>query len=446
MDNHTGTENNDEIFARRLRLITRAVIGACVFVILFYFAVKRYKGVKLAIDQVVTVFRPFVFGFAIAFLMSPVMTFFDDKLKALILPHVKNKEGVGKKIRLFSSIVAILLMIALISLFLKSVIPQMIQTITYIYNHIEEQLLNVLDWADEITKGRFTHQIDQARDPKKVENFIVLFRDFISQYMNWKGQSEMYRQITDSVIGIGRYIAAFLIGLFVAVYFLIDKEKYKSISKKMLFGIFPSRVANPIMDVMIKAKEIFYGFFVGKIIDSVIIGFICYACMIIFKWPYPVLVSVIIGVTNIIPVFGPYIGAVPTVLIIFFTNPMQGIYFLIYILVLQQLDGNVIGPKILGDSTGVDAFWVLFAIVVGGGFFGFMGMLLGVPIVALLYYILSKVFVYLARKRGLPIKTAVYENVREYDEAKGELVYHDVEDEKKGFAVFDFLSKHKSKK
>ena len=125
---------------------------------------------------------------------------------------------------------------------------------------------------------------------------------------------------------------------------------------------------------------------------------------------------------------------------------MQGIYFLIYILVLQQLDGNVIGPKILGDSTGVDAFWVLFAIVVGGGFFGFMGMLLGVPIVALLYYILSKVFVYLARKRGLPIKTAVYENVREYDEAKGELVYHDVEDEKKGFAVFDFLSKHKSKK
>jgi predicted PurR-regulated permease PerM len=264
--------------------------------------------------------------------------------------------------------------------------------------------------------------------------------------MNWNGQSEMYRQITDSVIGIGRYIAAFLIGLFVAVYFLMDKEKYKSISKKMLFGIFPSRVANPIMDVMIKAKEIFYGFFVGKIIDSVIIGFICYACMIIFKWPYPVLVSVIIGVTNIIPVFGPYIGAVPTVLIIFFTNPMQGIYFLIYILVLQQLDGNVIGPKILGDSTGVDAFWVLFAIVVGGGFFGFMGMLLGVPVVALLYYILSKVFVYLARKRGLPIKTAVYENVREYDEAKGELVYHNVEDEKKGFAVFDFLSKHKSKK
>ena len=440
-------EKNELAFElkKQAKIAMGIIVISAILIILFYFGVKRYSGLKKNLAEIHMVFRPIIFGFAIAFLLSPVMTFFDDRLKDLILPHVKNKEGAKKKIRLVSSILAVMILIAALAVILRSVIPQMVDTVTYIYNNMEKQYFSVLDWADEVTSGRFAREINQAREPKKVQSFIVLVQDFFTEYMKWDGKQDMVKQITSSVIGVGRYVASFLIGLVVAVYFMMDKEKYKSICKKMVFGLFPVKMANPIMDVMRKAKEIFYGFFVGKIIDSIIIGIICYISMLILGWPYPVLVSVIVGVTNIIPVFGPYIGAVPTVMIIFFTNPMQGIYFLIYIIVLQQIDGNIIGPKILGDSTGVDAFWVLFAIVVGGGLFGFMGMLLGVPVVALLYYILSKVFVYLARKRGLPIKTAVYENAKSINEETGELEFVQ-EEAKKNLNVFAFMKKSKSKR
>ena len=154
-------------------------------------------------------------------------------------------------------------------------------------------------------------------------------------------------------------IFAFFVGLVAAIYILTDKEIFKGQAKKMVYGVFKPQHANIIMEVARKARDVFYGFIVGKIIDSAIIGLICYISMLILGMPYPVLVAVIVGVTNVIPIFGPYIGAVQTVTIIFFTNPTKGIIFLLYIIILQQVDGNIIGPKILGDSTGLSAFFVL---------------------------------------------------------------------------------------
>ena len=159
--------------------------------------------------------------------------------------------------------------------------------------------------------------------------------------------------------------------------------------------------------------------------------------MQILRMPYPLLVSVIIGVTNIIPVFGPYIGAVPTVIIIFLTEPMQGIYFLIFVIILQQIDGNIIGPKILGDSTGLSSFWVVVAIVVGGGLFGFAGMLLGVPTMALIYYLVGRFAKYLLRKRNLPEDTEDYINLQCIDVEKGELIEHPEGYENKQYVVFN---------
>jgi predicted PurR-regulated permease PerM len=178
------------------------------------------------------------------------------------------------------------------------------------------------------------------------------------------------------------------------------------------------------MEIYRKAADIFYGFLIGKLIDSAIIGLICYVVMMILRMPYPLLVSVIIGVTNIIPVFGPYIGAVPTVIIIFLTEPMQGIYFLIFVIILQQVDGNIIGPKILGDSTGLSSFWVVVAIVVGGGLFGFPGMLLGVPTMALLYYLIGRFSKYLLRKRNLPVETEDYVNLERVDLQNNTMIEH----------------------
>lgn len=429
---------------KNIYVVAKTAVIAAILIIIFYFCVKRYSGLKSGLDAVNGVFRPFIIGFATAFILTPIMSFFERHLRNLILPRVKNKEGAKKRIRVFSSIISTVILIALITVFLWAVVPQIVQTLTYIFNHLEEQLVNVLDWADNITGKRFTSALTDAKQIKNIEEFLTKAKNFVMNYLNWGETSNMVKQITSGVIDAGKIFAQILIGLFAAIYFMIDKEKYKAILKKMLYGICPVRISNQVMDIMRKANDIFYGFFVGKIIDSIIIGLICYVCMLIFRMPYPVLVSVIVGVTNVIPVFGPYIGAVPTVIIIFFTNPMQGIYFLIFVIILQQIDGNVIGPKILGDSTGISAFWVLFAIVVGGGFFGFFGMLFGVPVVALVYYILSKVFVNLAAKKGLPTGTMIYENLKDVDPETKEFVLNP-KTEKKKILIFENLADKISK-
>jgi predicted PurR-regulated permease PerM len=447
MEKNTGSNTsesninfgNDE--KKKVYVFAKAAVISAILIIIFYFCVKRYSGLKNVLDTINVVFRPFVIGFATAFILTPIMSFFERHLRNLILPRVKNKEGAKKRIRIFSSIISTVILIAMIIVFLWAVVPQIVQTLTYIFNHIEEQLVTVLDWADNITGKRFTAALTDAKQIKNIESFLARAKIVVMDYLNWGETSNMVKQITSGVIDVGKIFAQILIGLFAAIYFMIDKEKYKAILKKMLYGLCPVKVSNQVMDIMRKANDIFYGFFVGKIIDSIIIGLICYVCMLIFRMPYSVLVSVIVGVTNVIPVFGPYIGAVPTVTIIFFTNPMQGIYFLIFVIILQQLDGNVIGPKILGDSTGVSAFWVLFSIVIGGGFFGFFGMLFGVPVVALVYYILSKVFVNLAVRKDLPTETMIYENLRDVDPDTNEFVLNPKTEKKKILIFENFFNK-----
>ena len=182
---------------------------------------------------------------------------------------------------------------------------------------------------------------------------------------------------------------------------------------------------------MRKSNEIFGGFISGKILDSAIIGVIAYIVLAIMKMPDTMLVAVIIGVTNIIPFFGPFIGAIPSFIIIVLQNPVQGLYFLIFVIILQQVDGNIIGPKILGDSTGLSSFWVVFAILVFGGLWGFPGMLLGVPIMAVIYYIVSNVVTYSLKKRGIPETEIDYVNLERIDKHTNQPVYETTEKNKK---------------
>ena len=199
-----------------------------------------------------------------------------------------------------------------------------------------------------------------------------------------------------------------IIGLIVSVYVLMEKEKFIGQSKKIIYAIFKPERGNIIVRTVRKSNQIFGGFITGKILDSVIIGVICYVVLLIMNMPYTVLVSVIVGVTNVIPFFGPYIGAIPSFIIIALANPLQGLYFLIFIIILQQFDGNILGPKILGNSTGLSSFWVVFAILIGGGMFGVPGMILGVPTFAVIYYIVRNIVNYFLRKRSLPDKTDEY--------------------------------------
>ena len=231
------------------------------------------------------------------------------------------------------------------------------------------------------------------------------------EYLHLENPDDIAATLAGYGIRVGRLIVNLLIGMFIAIYLLISKESYKGHLKRLIYGTLNIEHANMVMDVVRKADTIFYGFIIGKIIDSIIIGIICYISMLIMRLPYAILCSFIVGVTNIIPVFGPYIGGFPTVVLLFVNHPSHGIIFLIYILILQQIDGNLIGPKILGDSTGISSFWVIVAIVVGGGLFGFLGMLLGVPTLALLLYIIDLVMEYRTKKNNLPTKPEDYEHL-----------------------------------
>ena len=199
-----------------------------------------------------------------------------------------------------------------------------------------------------------------------------------------------------------------LIAVIVSVYLLVRKDKMAAQSKKIVYSIFPTHVGDFIVEETRNAYRILSGFINGKLVDSLIIGMICLVCCNLFDFPYPALIATVVGVTNIIPFFGPFIGAIPCSLLILLVNPVQCIYFVIFILALQQFDGNILGPKILGDSTGLDAFWVLFSILLFGGLFGFAGMVLGVPVFAMFYSIVNRLVRYGLRKKGLPQDTSKY--------------------------------------
>ena len=426
-----STKKYDREYAQSMvrRFLPLAIVAivAAIGIITFYFCVKRYAGLKAGIDVLTTAFFPIIMGFAMAFLMNPIMMFAERKMLPFFLKKTKNETKTKKHVRLVATLISLVILWGIIVLFMVAVLPEFYDTVVYLMNHIMDQIYGVLDWANEITGGRYEEAILGAKNDEKIMTGINNAVEFARDYFDLGDQDKLIEMVTSVGYGIGRFIVNVIIGIFVSVYVLLEKEKFKGQIKKLIYGFFPTRAANVVMEVLRKSNDIFYGFIIGKIIDSFIIGVICYVVMCITHMPYPILTSVIIGITNIIPVFGPYIGAVPTVIIIFLTNPQMGIYFLIFVLILQQIDGNLIGPKILGDSTGISSFWVVLAIVVGGYLFGFMGMLLGVPTMAVIYYIFGRISKYLLRKRKLPEGTSQYIELDHVEEKTMKLVMKDPE-------------------
>ncbi|SET28821.1 Predicted PurR-regulated permease PerM [Pseudobutyrivibrio sp. C4] len=416
------TDEEAKIEQKALRKRLFSYVIAAFIVIIFYFLLRNSRGVSAAINHVNTVIQPILIGFIMAFLMNPIMGFFEKRFSRLFNRFCKTELGARKANRTLSSILSLVVLAGVVIFIINAIVPNLISTIIYLAKHIEEQIAGVLDWCNVITKGQYEEALMKAKD-NNIGDLVNQGLSFVEQYIDYD-ETDMMSLITSSILTIGKFIINIIIGMFVSVYVLISKETFKAQAKKLICGLMSPKYANITLEITRKSADIFYGFIIGKIIDSIIIGIICYIACLIMKMPYPVLVSVIVGVTNIVPVFGPYIGAVPTVIIIFLTEPMKGIYFLIFILILQQVDGNLIGPKILGDSTGISSFWVVFAVVVGAGFFGFGGMIVAVPIVAIIYYIIGRVANYLVKRRNLPEQTIEYEKMEYIDLEKNILLQH----------------------
>lgn len=376
------------------------VIAACV---IFYFALLRINDISAGISKLIDVLKPILYGLAIAYLLNPIV----KQVDRLLIPQLEKKmtpEKAQKLSRGIGVLVSLIMLLALILALCNMLIPELYKSIRDMVYTLPGQISDVVEKITSI-------QTDKSPAGIMVRNLLeqgsAALQNWIKQDLLTK-VNEVMSNLTVGVINFVSEILNFLIGLIVSIYILFSKETFSAQSKKIVYAVFRTDHANMILHLTKKSNEIFGGFIIGKIIDSLIIGVLCFFGLTILKMPYILLISVIVGVTNVIPFFGPYIGAIPSTILILLNNPIKGVYFLIFILVLQQLDGNVIGPKILGNSTGLSAFWVVFSILIGGGLFGFVGMIMGVPTFAVIYYIITMLINHLLEKKKLPLLTSQY--------------------------------------
>ena len=387
--------------------------------IMFFFLIYRYNGLAENWKKLMGILQPISIGLIIAYLINLIVKLEEKYLLPLFEKWFKRPEKAKKAARGISVAGAILFMLVIIGVLLQMVLPELFFSIEKMVVQLPGQVDTFFAWAETYfhSDGEWSQYLEQGLS-KAVEYFENWAKtDFLPQTKN------MLASLTTGVISVVKVLFNFIIGIIVSVYVLMSKETFVGQVKKLIYTLMPADKGNVVVATVRKSNEIFGGFISGKILDSAIIGVLCFIGLSILKMPYALLVSVIVGVTNIIPFFGPYIGAIPSALLIMLANPLQGLYFIIFILVLQQLDGNVIGPRILGESTGLSSFWVIFAILIGGGLFGFMGMILGVPVFATFYYLMQKLTAYILRKKGLPEQSEVYIEVTKVDPVTKQLDY-----------------------
>lgn len=343
---------------------------------------------------------PFIIGFCIAFLLIPIV----NRVEWFFNKTIFKKKAMPKLNRALASTIAFVVLAALICGFFSIMVPQLINSISSIVQYVATFIRQNTDKINNfLLKYEFLNL--------EGEDLVVAWENVFSHLSNYS--TFVFDNILAISNGIYTVIFQLFVGLIAAFYLLMEKENFCTRFKKLCYAMLKRDTCETLIYWTRQANRIFTGFITGKIIDSMIIGIICYFGMLIFKMEYAMLISVVVGITNVIPFFGPFIGAIPSILILLLVNPMQAAWFAVFILILQQLDGNVIGPLILGDYVGVSAFWIMVSIVIGGGLFGFAGMLLSVPMFALLYAILRTVSETLLKRKNLPTASSEYVNAPE---------------------------------
>lgn len=377
-------------------VIVASVLCALIFL--------RISDVMKAVHALMRILQPIIVGLIFAYLLNPIMKWFEK----IFFKLTKKKETdlkAKRRIRSISLLLSVVFAIVLITVIIYSILPDLIASVTNLVREMPGRVNAFSTWIGSLSiNEKYDDLIQQA---------IISAETYIENWIKTDLLGKMdtfFSKITIGVVGVINVLENVFIGLIVSIYVLSTKEKFKGQTKKLLYAILPKKTTEGILELARDSDRIFLGFLSGKIIDSCIIGVLCFIILSILKIPYTLIVSVIVGVTNIIPFFGPYIGGVPSAILIFLANPKAGIIFVIIIVILQQLDGNFIGPKILGNSTGLSAFWVIFAIMLGSGLFGFLGMIFGVPTFGVIYHIIKKVVNRNLERKNLPTSSKVYES------------------------------------
>lgn len=395
--------------------------GLTAFIVLaaaitFYYLVFHSSNIAAGIQTIVDVLMPVVFGMAIAYLLTPILNFLETCILIPLCNKLKIKETAKRRsvIRAIGIMITAFLFIAVIYALLAMLISQIVPSVQGIISNFDSYTNNVIAWINQIFKD----------NPELGEYATKTIDNILDQLEKWLNDIvpttvALIKTISVSVINMLGVLWDFIIGFIISIYMLTSKERFAGQIKKILYAIFERDTANIVIRNFRFTHRTFIGFLSGKVIDSICIGILCFIGTSIMKTPYSVLVSVIIGVTNIIPFFGPFLGAIPSTILIFVVDPMHPlncVYFVIFVLILQQFDGNVLGPKILGDSTGLTGFWVIFAITFFGGLYGILGMIIGVPIFAVIYAAVKAIVNTMLEKKNMPQGTHEYENVEYVDE------------------------------
>lgn len=384
--------------------------------ILFYYILFHRSSLSNGIAKFIGISMPIIDGFVLAYLITPVLNKIENCIikplykKANVPMTAKNK----RRMRGLSILVTVVLILIVMYEFFGLIIPEVIRSIQSIIFQFPIYVNNLSNWALGLMKNN--------PDLEEVVNgLIAQYSSKLLDYLNSNllpHINDLLKTLSLSVIGVFRALWNFVIGFIISIYVLGSKEKFAGQAKKIAYALFDRKAGNEIISNFRFIHSTFIGFIGGKIVDSIIIGIICFICTSIIGTPYAILVSVIVGVTNVIPFFGPWIGGVPSALLVLMVDPIQALYFIILILIIQQFDGNILGPKILGDSTGLSGFWVIFAITIFGGLFGVLGMVVGVPIFAVFYAGVRASVNRMLRRKELPTDIHPYLTVGQIDDAK----------------------------
>lgn len=376
---------------------------------LFYFGIFHMDVLIRGFRILSSVMMPVIFGVVIAYLLTPVVNFLEQKFFFPLMKRRKIEINKKKKkaVRYICVFFALLFALLIIYSLMAMIVPSIVESIISIINDMPRYVQNVGNWLNSILKD----------NPELRSTAIDFFNSYSSKMETWMNVQllpqlkEVLQQFTTGVFGALVFIKNFLIGAIISVYLMADKEGFLTQGKMFIYAAFDAERANDIIRGCRFVNKTFGGFVNGKIVDSAIIGVLCYILTSVIGTPYAILVSVIVGVTNVIPFFGPYLGAIPSAFIILLVNPMQCLYFLITILLLQQFDGNILGPKILGGSTGLSSFMVIVAILLFGGILGIPGMIIGVPVWAVIVAGLKYLRNSWLKKKDLPTEDHLYQDV-----------------------------------
>jgi len=380
--------------------------------ILFYLLLQQLGFVFDWIKNIIEFLSPVIYGFVFAYLLNSPVQFFYSRALPKLFKKMRSSARRGVAV-----LITYILTTILLTLFLIVVVPQIIYSLMAIGSNVPSYLKSLQTLYYRITTGMSDMQALGDTQTREIIEWVFsytvqFFENLLEQVGGWLTSQDIINNVIAGATKFTGGVLDIVLGIIISIYLLLDKEKLLAQLRKICAAVFNEKANALIYDIALDCHKMFKGFIVGKIIDSVIVGIICFVIMSLMGLPYAMLISLIVGITNVIPYVGPFIGAVPGFLLVFISDlekgPMQALLFLVFIFVLQQFDGNVLGPKILGDTIGLSALWVLFSIIFFSGLWGMLGMFIGVPIFAIIYSMVGKIVVYILRIKGKPLNTSEY--------------------------------------